>query len=70
MQGESDPQKNTDSVSTRLVENLEAAERRIQASVCPIYVINARDNPKLLGSSVPFRVMQRSFLLRRRLKED
>lgn len=63
MQGESNAQENTDSVSTRLDENLKAAECRIQGSICPIYVINARDNPKLLGSSVPFRIMQRAFLL-------
>ena len=63
MKDENNAQENTDSVSTRLVENLESAERRIQGSICPIYVINARDNPKLLGSSVPFRVRRRTFLL-------
>jgi hypothetical protein len=63
MQDENNGQESTDSVAARIGANLDAAERRIQGSVCPIYVIDAREKPKLLGSSVPFRVAQRAFLL-------
>lgn len=43
--------------------NLQEAERRIQETVCPIYGIDNRDRPQLLGSSVLLRVTTRSFLL-------
>ena len=46
-----------------LSANLQQAERRVQGAVCPIYGIDERDRPQLIGSSVPFRLGTRSFLL-------
>ena len=46
-----------------LYANLQQAERRVQGAVCPIYGIDEHDRPQLIGSSVPFRLGTRSFLL-------
>jgi hypothetical protein len=43
--------------------NLGEAERRVQCAVCPIYGIDSRDRPQLIGSAIPFRVAAHSFLL-------
>ena len=44
-------------------ENLKQTERRIQKTICPIYGIDNNDQPYLVGSSIPFRIQSRSFLV-------
>ena len=51
------------SVAKRLRENLKEAERRMQHAVCPIFGIDRRDRPQLIGSSVLLRVKEQSFLV-------
>jgi hypothetical protein len=46
-----------------LQENLNQAERRIQNAVCPIYGLDDRDRPQLIGSSILLRVSIHSFLI-------
>ena len=46
-----------------LSANLEQAQHRVQGAVCPIYGNDERGRPQLIGSSVPFRLGTRSFLL-------
>jgi hypothetical protein len=50
-------------VEARLRENLQKAERRVQNAVCPIYGINDRNQPQLLGSSILLRLRTRAVLV-------
>lgn len=47
----------------QLRQNLQAIQNRVQSAVCPIYGLDSRDRPGLVGSSVLFSVNQHSFLL-------
>jgi hypothetical protein len=50
-------------IEKKFRENLRQAERRTQKSICPIYGIDNHDQPYLVGSSIPFRIQSRSFLV-------
>ncbi len=52
-----------DETKKRLRENLRQAEHRVQNAVCPIYGINDRDKPQLVGSSILLRLPTRALLV-------
>jgi hypothetical protein len=47
----------------RVASNLSDAERRIQETVCPVYGVDARERPQLIGSSIPLSLSERIFLV-------
>jgi hypothetical protein len=47
----------------KLRENLRQAEYRVQHAVCPIYGVDGRDRPQLIGSSILLKLRSSSFLV-------